>query len=159
MIAATLFTTVKNIFAVVGATGTVAGLAWRIYTWRHDHRQHVEVKIANVLPVYGPRVGDWAINVTAINHGDRPVEVTSAGFRLPDGRTLVIVNKPFPDALPCTVPARDSRQTWTTHEELDRTGENLEGVPLVGFVNLSTDERFETKPKVLIGANSEQQAA
>jgi hypothetical protein len=152
------FEVVRDVFAVIGALGTAGGLGWRIYTWRHEHAQHVEVKITNGFPTYGPnneRLGEWCFLITAINRGDHPVHVTSAGFMHPDGSdsNLVIMQPPFPGALPKTIQPRDSGQTWVERSAAESRGLDAVERPLVGWVNLSTGERFQSKPTVLVAAD------
>lgn len=58
------FTIARDIFAVIGAIGSVGALGWRVHTWRHEHAPHVEVKISNGFPTYGPfseRLGEWCL--------------------------------------------------------------------------------------------------
>ena len=151
------FEVVRDVFAVIGALGTVGALGWRVYTWRHERMPHVEVTISNAFPTYGPNnehVGEWCLSVTAINRGEHPVHVTSAGFFLPDGKesSLVIVQPPYPDALPRTVEPRDSGQTWVERAAVESRGVKVVDQPLTGWVRLSTRERFESKPSVLVAA-------
>jgi hypothetical protein len=157
------FTAVRDIFAVIGALGTAGGLGWRVYTWRHEHVPHVEVKIANGFPTYGPnneRIGEWCFLVTAINRGEHPVHVTSAGFMLPNGddSALVIMQPPFPGALPKTVQPRDSGQTWVARSAVESRGVEVVSQALIGWVDLSTGERFESKPSVLVAAEGRKAA-
>ena len=151
------FTALRDIFAVIGALGTVGGLGWRIFTWRHDQIPHVDVKNANGFPTYGPnneRAGEHCFMVRATNRGDHPVHVTAAGFLLPDGEdsTLVIMHPPFPDALPGTVRPRDSGQTWVDRSAVEGRGIGVVGGALVGWVDLSTGERIKSKPTMLVAA-------
>jgi hypothetical protein len=117
----------------------------------------VEVKISNGFPTYGTnneRLGEWCLLVTAINRGEHPVHVTSAGFLMPNGKdTLVIMYPPYPGALPATIAPRDSAQTWVERAAAEDRGLNATERPLVGWVNLSTGERFESKPTVLVTAD------
>ncbi len=157
------FEVVRDVFAVIGAVGTAGGLGWRIYTWRHDHAPHIEVKIANGFPTYGPsneRLGEWCFLITAINRGDHPVHVTSAGLLHPNGgdSTLVIMQPPFPGALPKTIAPRDSGQTWVERSAVESRGLDTVERALVGWVNLSTGERFESKPTVLVAADKRSAA-
>jgi hypothetical protein len=156
------FTLVRDIFAAIGALGTVGGLGWRVYTWRHGRTPHVEVKISNGFPTYGPyneRLGEWSFLVTAINRGEHPVHVTSVGFLMPNGKdTLVIMHPPYPGALPATIAPRDSAQTWVERDAAEDQGLNATERPLIGWVNLSTSERFESKPAVLVAADSRKAA-
>ncbi len=154
---AEVLTVVRDIFAPIGALAAAGGLGWRIYTWRHGRTPHVEVKISNGFPTYGPfneRLGEWCLLVTATNRGEHPVHVTSAGFLMPNGEdTLVIMHPPYPGALPATVAPRDSAQTWVERAAAEERGLNAPERPLVGWVNLSTGERFESKPTVLVAAD------
>jgi hypothetical protein len=151
------FTLIRDIFAGIGALGTAGGLGWRIYTWRHGRTPHVEVKISNGFPTYGPnneRLGEWCFLVTAINRGEHPAHVTSAGFIMPnENDTLVIMHQPHPGALPRTVQPRDSGQTWVERSAAEAQGLDAVERPLIGWVNLSTSERFESKPTVLVAAD------
>jgi hypothetical protein len=151
------FTLARDIFAAIGALGTAGGLGWRVYTWRHGRTPHVEVKISNGFPTYGPnneRLGEWCLLVTAINRGEHPVHVTSAGFVMPNGKdTLVIMHPPYPGALPATIAPRDSAQTWVERDAAEDSGLAAPERSLVGWVNLSTGERFESKPTVLVAAD------
>jgi hypothetical protein len=151
------FTLVRDIFAAIGAVGTVGTLGWRVYTWRHGRTSHVEVKISNGFPTYGPnseRLGEWSLLVTAINRGEHPVHVTSAGFLMPNGRdTLVIMNPPYPGALPATIQPRDSGQTWVARDAAESRGLAAVERPLTGWVTISTGERFESKPMILVAAD------
>lgn len=142
------FTTVRDGLGIVGALATLGALLWGIYTWRHRHTQHVEVTVENALPTYGAQTGQWCFSVRAVNRGDYPVNVTSAGFVMPDGRELVIVAPPFGGALPSEVPPRDSRQTWLEVDTLEAEGLDVYG-PVTGWVRTSTNERFSSKPRVL----------
>jgi hypothetical protein len=124
----------------------------------------VEVKIANGFPTYGPyseRLGEWCFSVTAINHGEHPIHVHSAGFLMPNGKdTLVIMHPPYPGALPATIAPRDSGNTWVERTAAEAQGLNATERPLVGWVNLSTGEQIKSKPRVLVSASkSAQQAA
>lgn len=158
------FEVVRDVFAVIGALGTTGGLGWRVYTWRHEHAPHVQVKIANGFPTYGPnheRLGEQCFLVTAINRGDHPVHVTSAGLMLPDGNdsTLVIMQPPFPGALPKTIQPRDSGQTWVERSAVESRGVDVVERELIGWVDLSTGERIASKPTVLVAADKKQRAA
>ena len=66
-----------------------------------------------------------------------------------DGRDLVIVKQPFPGALPATIEPHDSGQTWVSCDELEASGIAFKNCPMVGWVRLSTDERFQSEPVVL----------
>ncbi len=151
------FTLARDIFAPIGALAAAGGLGWRIYTWRHGRTPHVEVKISNGFPTYGPfneRLGEWCLLVTATNRGEHPIHVTSAGFLMPNGKdTLVIMHPPHPGALPATIAPRDSAQTWVERAVAEERGLNASERALVGWVNLSTGERFESKPTVLVAAD------
>jgi hypothetical protein len=146
---ASVFTTARDVFSVIGVVLTAGGLWWRIYTWRHDRQAHVEVELANALPVIVGEVGDHSFQITATNRGDHPVTITSAGFVTQDGRDMVMLKTPFPDALPCVVPPRDSRQTFMASETLEEAGLEVYG-HIRGFVRISTGERYESKPRVLM---------
>lgn len=103
----------------------------------------MEVKLSNGFPTYGPnseRLGEWCWLVTAVNRGEHPVHVTSAGFLMPNDEDT-LVNPPYPGALPATIAPRDSARLNATER------------PLVGWVNLSTGERFGSKPTVLVAAD------
>ena len=156
--------TILSVIGTLGALGTIAGLGIRVYTWRHGRTPHVEVKIANGFPTYGPfheRLGEWSFLITAINHGEHPVHVHSAGFLMPNGKdTLVIMHPPYPGALPATIAPHDSGQTWVERAAAEARGLDATERPLIGWVNLSTGEQIKSKPKVLVSASkSENQAA
>ncbi len=145
-----------QIGAVVSALVGVGALGWKVYTWHHAGHPHLEVEIANAFPTYGPNVelGKWCLSVTAVNRGDHPVHVSSAGFMLPNGdeSSLVILRPPYPGALPASVQPRDSGHTWIERKAIEDSGVPIVNQPMVGWVRLSTGERFESNPRVLVGS-------
>lgn len=150
MITATALETVRDVFAVIGALGTVGALGWRAYTWRHERQTRLVVKVAWSLPTYGPNhaPGDWKLSVTATNKSDHPIRVTSAGLELPDGRTAVPLSPPFPGALPREIAPRDEAMTWIEPEDVEAQGTSLKGLTVTGFV-LTPVGRFTSEPFVI----------
>lgn len=150
-----LLEVLKDVFAPVGALAAIAGLSWKVYTWRHDHRHHVEVKLDNGFPTYGPNnehLGEWVFKVEAVNRGDRPVKAVSAGLLHPNGddSTIVFVQPPFPGAIPTTIGPQDSAMTWVEKAAMEARGLDTAGKALVAWVDLATGERVQSKPKVLV---------
>lgn len=156
------FELIRDLFAPIGAIATALGLGWKVKTWRHDHSHHVEVKISNGFPTYGPGqpLGEWSFLVTAINRGDHPVTVNSIGLLHPNraDSTLVIMFPPFPGALPGVIHPRDSGMTWVGKEEVEARGLRTEGHAFVGFVVLSTGERVLSEPTVLVAAEKHERS-
>lgn len=144
------FETVKSVFAIIGVVATTGGLGWRVYTWRRERATRVVVKVSNALPMYGPhnKPGEWSFEIEALNKSDHPVRVTSVGFELPDGRTLVQVERPFPSALPCDIRPHDSAMTLFEVEQLEAQGMDTFG-EIIGFVNTSDGSRFASEAKGL----------
>lgn len=84
--------------AAVGAASGIPALGWQVWTWRQSG-PHVEVRVANAFPVYaGQQLGEHHFQITAVNTGRAPAEVSSWGVRLPDGSNLVMFQQlPFSD--------------------------------------------------------------
>ena len=132
---------------MIGAAGTVLGLGWRVYAWRHGRATHLEVTVHNSFPFFAGELRD-GFGLTAVNRSSHPIRVTSAGFVMPDGQDLVIMQPPFAGALPAEIPPHDSAQTLIERDELERAGFDVYG-PVTGWVRTSTQERFESNPRVL----------
>jgi hypothetical protein len=70
---------------------SAVSLSWQVYSWKRTGPV-LKVSVSHSAPTYGPRndvVGDWHTTVTAVNGGRTAATVTSWGFEMPDGRTLV----------------------------------------------------------------------
>jgi hypothetical protein len=144
------FETVKSVFAIIGVLATTGGLGWKVYTWRRERQTRVQVKVTNALPTYGPenRPGEWCFQVEAINRSDHPIRVTSVGFGLGEGNTVVQLQHPFPSALPHEIRPHDSGFTLFEVNELEARGMDTYG-EIVGFVDTSDGNRFRSAPKGL----------
>jgi hypothetical protein len=149
------FQTIRDVFAVIGVIATTGGLGWKVYTWRRERQTRIRVKVTNALPTYGPenRPGEWCFQVEAINSSDHPVRVTSVGFDLGDGNTVVQTQHPFPSALPHEIQPHDSGFTLFELDGLEARTMDTYG-EIVGFVDTSGGHRFRSEPRVLRRATS-----
>jgi hypothetical protein len=135
--------------AIYAAVVSTVALGWQILKERRARRPQVEVKVSYALLGYPSREPAEAAEIEARNRGDHPIRVTSAGFNLQDdsGRTVVITWQPPGATLPAVVGSRDSGMTYLLREEL---GPLDVFRPLVGWVSLSTGERFHSRPRTLM---------
>lgn len=135
--------------AIHAAIVSTVALGWQILKEGRARRPQVEVKVSYALLGYPNREPAEAAEIEARNRGDHPIRVTSAGFNLQDdsGRTVVITSQPPGAALPGVVGPRDSGMTYLLREEL---GPLDVFRPLIGWVSLSTGERFHSRPRTLM---------
>jgi len=100
---------VEQFLGVVVAAVAVYGAALSTMTLRAQRRERravVRVKVSNGFAVSGPRLSEPQLQITATNAGERPVVLENAGFRLPTGETVMLVNpttgsiQGFPHELP-----------------------------------------------------------
>jgi hypothetical protein len=110
----------------------------------------VEIKVSNALPTYGPtnQLGNWCFQVEAMNGSADEIRVTSVGFDLGRGKTLVQTQWPFPGSLPCDIRPHDSALTLFEVDDLDTRGTDTYA-KIVGFVDMSDGHRFRSRPKQL----------
>jgi hypothetical protein len=124
------------IVGVVGAVLTGAALVWGMYIRWKARRPDVVVEIKNAYPTYTgpPWVGERHLSIEVANHGPHPVRVTSIGFELPDGRTLLLLERILPDALPGTIGPHDGGSAMAPAADLARQGLDVDG-RLVAFAD------------------------
>lgn len=141
-------TLVVAIYASIVAT---AGVAWQIFQWRHARSHQVSVNVA--LAAFSLNNGrvEQGLTITAVNAGERPVRVTSAGLNTQDksGRTFVVVSPPPGADLPCVVQPRDSSMTYLYRAKLESGGFDL-FEPVTGWVVLATGDRVTSKPHICL---------
>lgn len=144
------FHTVKDVFSIVGVLATIGGTAWSVKTWRHAHGTHVQVSVVNAFPTYGPEVGDHHFAIKAINKGDRPIVIDSAGFEVADGRSAVMLRfPPFGDQLPKELPPGATCEIYQPVGSLEASGFDVTAA-IVAFVTTADDGRFRSKPRELM---------
>lgn len=86
-----------TILAMIGTAATVAGVMLGIMSYRDKHRARrpaITVRVYNGFHTYGPDISDLRLFIEAANTGEKPVTLSSWGFKLPDGRTVVLM-EPF----------------------------------------------------------------
>jgi hypothetical protein len=101
--------------AIYGAAVATAALLWNVYVGLRD-RSNVKVKVAHGFLTGGPNIGPVMILIEAMNKGRRPVTLTSVGFTLPDGKTLVLMET----RLPVDLTEGKSHTERIPHNELRR---------------------------------------
>lgn len=127
-----------------------AALGWQIYSWRRSRKTVVEVEVSMGFLTFGPRV-EQAVILTAINHSEHPVRVTSTGILAQDGSDNVLTQLAPPPGsqLPGEIPPRDSRQTWYEPGDLARNGIDVLR-PVVGQVRLGAGKPIKSKARPLM---------
>ena len=136
--------------AIVGTVSIVLGggsLAWQIYSWRQDRRTRVAVRLANGF--LGGGAVQALLTITAVNYSAHPVTVNSVGLESQDGSKQWALLPMVPGStIPGVIKARDSGSTWVVVEDASRVGLDL-FKPLIGRVDLSTGQTFQSKRTVL----------
>jgi hypothetical protein len=130
------------------AVVSTVAVGWQILKERRARRPQVEVKVSYGLMFIPPRGGAGSVQVEARNRGDHPLRATSAGFKVQDASENVatIVHQPPGATIPGVIQPRDSGFTYLLENELGPLDPTR---PLVGWVSLSTGERFHSKPFTL----------
>lgn len=128
---------VVAIYAALAATGSVV---WRIHEWRREHRLDVEVLASELTKrdIHGSETTVW--RVTVVNRSKHAVRVT--------GATCKPVSRLSPDSWyneNLEVRSMDSVEIEMDIERfMDEEGFGED--PVVGWVVLSTGERFRSHP-------------
>lgn len=135
--------------AIYAAIVSTVALGWQILKERRARRPQVEVTISYALMNIPPRGAVEAVHVEARNRGDHPVRATSAGFKVQDGsgNVAAIVHQQPAATIPGVIQPRDSAFTYLLENELGPLDPTR---LLVGWVSLSTGERFYSKERRLV---------
>ena len=80
---------IAAIVGIVGATVAATVTVMKYLDARREKRRRITVRVTHGMPVNIPGVHDDLVLVEAANPGSQPVTLTSWGFLLRDGRTLV----------------------------------------------------------------------
>ncbi len=121
--------------------------SWNAWVKYRENRPNVKVKTSYGFETYGPSLGPNSVFITAMNKGS-DVTLTSAGFRLPDKRTVALLapsgTARFPQLLQSasscfvTIPIR---QLAREIREAGFSGE----IKLVGYYRDALDQEHVSK--------------
>jgi hypothetical protein len=111
-----------DVIAGYAAVVATAALGWEIRKARQASRPQVEVDVTNAMLGYPSGGAQWSAHIQASNHGDLPVRVAAAGFKVQDGSGMnAVIHWQQPGAtIPGVVEPRDSGFTYLLEGELGR---------------------------------------
>lgn len=135
---------------MLGTAATVAGVMLGIMTRRDKHRANqpaIADKVFNGFHTYGPNMSDLRLFIEAANTGQRRVTLGSWGFKLPDGR-VVVLPEPFTHvSFPHELMPGKNCSVATDMKDLARSlvEEGFVGsVELVGFYRDQLDNEYRS---------------
>jgi hypothetical protein len=138
------------IVAAVAIYGTILStLNFRAH--HRDRRANIRMKVSTGFAVFGPELSDPQLQLEAVNAGERPVVLSSAGFKLTDGRSIALINpstKTIPGLPHELLPHRSAMLAENMH---DIAGSLLRGdvvgrVKLLGFFRDQENNEYLAKP-------------
>jgi hypothetical protein len=124
-------------YAAIVAT---AALGWQIISWILARRTRLDVQLGSQLLAHGSHFE--AVRITAVNHSDHAVCVTSAALRSQDGSggTIVAPQPPLPNSsIPGLVEPHDSVRMFMRLDPLVQEGYDPRR-PVVAEVTTSTGD-------------------
>jgi hypothetical protein len=123
-------------------------LIWQAVTWNLTGAR-VKVKTSHVFLVMEPDLRH-AISVEARNVGRSSIEITGWGFKLEDGRSMVVPHpRSWNPAMPMTLEGGHSASWSVPIVDLDTDLTSTGAAQLRGFVNLGTGSQAVGKPITL----------
>ncbi len=127
-----------------------AALGWQVYSWRHQHRSHVDVEARFALAVLpGSDSPAKVVAIGVANRSDHAVRVTGAGLDLQDGSaTSCIISGSFLGRPPGTVAPRDSASAYLPLDQVEAEGINITE-PVTAWARLATGELVKSTPTPL----------
>lgn len=142
------------ILSVVVACVAVYGAALSTLNFREQRRNRrpaIKVTVAHGYFTYpvGPPLGALLLQLSAANIGERSVMLSSFGFKMPDGRSLAILEPKGVDRFPLELLPRRScmiaEEVRGIAESLARAG-YVGNVELVGFYRDQVGTEYVAEP-------------
>jgi hypothetical protein len=135
--------------ALIGVALAGASLTWQVFSWRREGPR-VRVTTAFGFPVFGPKLGDQHISVTATNEGRSAVGVQNWGFDLGNGHNAVVMQPlPWSAQLPATLEAGHEMTFFADLRDFeDQLSASGHSGRIRAFVGTATG-RVESKPRQL----------
>lgn len=137
------------VVATVSIVLAIGSLVWQVYSWWHDRRTNVKVRLSYAFLKFASQLED-VVMITVLNHSHHPVRINSVGLEVQDssGRWAVSQMIPSGASIPGTIAPRASAETWWLLDEVRQAGFDLYK-PLVARANASTGDRFRSKRTTL----------
>jgi hypothetical protein len=139
-----------DILSITAIVISCLSLAWQVVAWVGSGPV-IRVTVSQALPTYGPgmgtSVGEPHVCVTAANSGRSPITIKNWGLKLPDGRTLAILGKPWSAVLPCRLdPGADASWYAETKSVTDSCAANgIRYQDLFAYVSLADGRTIKAR--------------
>jgi hypothetical protein len=140
--------------AVYAAALSTAIFVRELITARQRRRPRVRVALSYDLRIEPDGTTEPWVELTVVNLGDRQIRVASLGLTSDEPkRSITFDNLPEPGSrstLPGMVEPRDAGSIYIPEWYLEQRQRMDLFAPMVGWAKISTGERFESDPTVLL---------
>jgi hypothetical protein len=99
---------VTTVLAIYGAALATINVIW---AWA-GKRRRIHVNLSWAIPAYTTHLGSDVLSIEAVNRGQQPVNLKSAGFLMSDKRQIVLPQANGTHQLPHQLNGGDSCSVW-----------------------------------------------
>ncbi|HEY1645273.1 MAG TPA: hypothetical protein VGF75_02710 [Candidatus Saccharimonadales bacterium] len=114
----------KNVGLVIGSMGTLWGVVFSVYTVRHQNKKSkpkIKATCSAGANVYGSELSEAMLYVSALNLGDKAINITSVIVELPNKQHLTLIDPRMGSGLPYQLDPEHSARYWFSLKSVAQT--------------------------------------